>query len=80
MRICLWLNVAFVLHISLVSHPCWTSNGGCSHLCIGVLSNEEGFVASCRCPTGYVLQEDEKTCETSKEWTKDSLYLKFARA
>ncbi len=48
-------------------HPCWIDNGGCSHLCIGVpLEDDYGdFIASCRCPTGYLLLDDGKTCATS---------------
>ena len=50
----------------LASHPCWIDNGGCSHLCIGVppLSNDgdDTLVVSCKCPTGFLLHDDGKTC------------------
>ncbi|XP_071943214.1 low-density lipoprotein receptor-related protein 2-like [Antedon mediterranea] len=46
-----------------VSNPCGTDNGGCSHLCIlSHLSYNDDLGYRCRCPNGYQLQSDEKTC------------------
>lgn len=39
-------------------NPCQESNGGCSHICKHVGRN----VTTCECPTGWEMQEDQKTC------------------
>lgn len=48
-------------------HPCWENNGKCSHLCLAVSSSgnrdEDTLVASCKCSTGYLLQNDGLTCQ-----------------
>lgn len=42
-----------------VSHPCNTTNGGCSHLCF--LKSDK--TRECACPDGFLkLGEDKKTC------------------
>ncbi|XP_063374859.1 low-density lipoprotein receptor-related protein 4 [Cydia amplana] len=41
---------------------CGGNNGGCSHLC---LPNSNGY--SCRCPVGFNLNTDGRTCEESPE-------------
>lgn len=61
-----WFRYIIISYID--SHPCWSDNGGCSHLCFGVPSDNNDdeytvtFTASCGCPTGYVLGDDAKTC------------------
>ncbi|XP_033127863.1 low-density lipoprotein receptor-related protein 2-like [Anneissia japonica] len=46
-----------------VSNPCGSNNGGCSHLCIlSHRSYNQGVGYRCRCPNGFQLQSDEKTC------------------
>ena len=49
------------------THPCFIANGGCSHMCVGVSSGGEGFIPSCLCPTGYLLQQDKKNCAECKQ-------------
>lgn len=51
--------------LSSETHPCWYSNGGCSHMCVAVDDDGRGLIASCLCPTGYLLQQDKKNCKTS---------------
>ncbi|CAH1786568.1 unnamed protein product [Owenia fusiformis] len=41
------------------TNKCGSNNGGCSHLC---LPNPRAL--SCACPTGLLMKEDGKTCET----------------
>ncbi len=47
-----------------VSHPCWTTNGGCSHLCTGIPDDDDTIIVSCMCPTGLLLGDDGKTCSS----------------
>ncbi|XP_035222365.1 low-density lipoprotein receptor-related protein 4-like, partial [Stegodyphus dumicola] len=42
-----------------VNSECKINNGGCSHLCL-MAPKPKGY--SCKCPTGILLQSDEKTC------------------
>lgn len=59
------------VYIDKTDHPsnrCGQSNGGCSHLC---LPNPQGY--SCVCPTGLLLTQDGKTCQSMP-----SVYLLFA--
>ncbi|XP_043269103.1 low-density lipoprotein receptor-related protein 4 isoform X2 [Venturia canescens] len=44
----------------LSDNVCGKNNGGCSHLC---LRNPRGF--SCACPSGILLNDDKKTCNTT---------------
>ena len=39
---------------------CGHDNGGCSHLC---LRNPRGY--TCACPTGILLNDDKRTCNTA---------------
>ncbi len=48
------------LHIS--HNMCQINNGGCSHLCLR--NSAKGY--SCLCPTGMILFNDEKTCNSSE--------------
>ena len=48
------------------THPCWINNGGCSHLCLTTPSEKARLVVSCKCPTGFVLMSDKKTCQSCK--------------
>ncbi|XP_014224711.1 low-density lipoprotein receptor-related protein 4-like isoform X3 [Trichogramma pretiosum] len=41
-------------------NACGINNGGCSHLC---LRNPNGF--NCACPTGIILNSDNKTCNAT---------------
>lgn len=45
----------------LVSNPCGSNNGGCSHLCL-LAPGRSGPRYSCRCPENFVLKSDNKTC------------------
>eukprot|EP00106_Octopus_bimaculoides_P021308 XP_014788750.1 PREDICTED: low-density lipoprotein receptor-related protein 4-like [Octopus bimaculoides] len=59
------------VHMDRTEYPinrCGKSNGGCSHLC---LPNPKGF--SCACPTGLLLTQDKKACQSMP-----SVYLLFA--
>ena len=47
---------------ALPQDACADNNGGCSHLC---LRQSLGF--SCACPTGILLQKDNKTCLSGKQ-------------
>jgi len=48
---------------SHISHNmCQINNGGCSHLCLR--NSAKGY--SCLCPTGMILYNDEKTCNSSE--------------
>lgn len=47
------------------THPCLIANGGCSHMCVGISASGEDLIASCLCPTGYLLQQDKKNCAES---------------
>lgn len=42
-------------------NPCAENNGGCSHLCV-VRPASTGLQASCLCPTGHTLMQDDLTC------------------
>ncbi|XP_068085893.1 low-density lipoprotein receptor-related protein 4 [Anabrus simplex] len=53
---------------NFAENACGTDNGGCSHLC---LRRPGGY--SCACPTGTLLQDDQRTCQTPP-----STYLLFA--
>ncbi|XP_022692321.1 low-density lipoprotein receptor-related protein 2-like isoform X2 [Varroa jacobsoni] len=44
-------------------HPCLTNNGGCEKFCFGVISASGGLQATCGCPTGQVLDDDQKKCK-----------------
>lgn len=46
--------------VVLVVSACDKDNGGCSHLCL--LSPFPPFF-SCHCPTGILLQQDNRTCD-----------------
>lgn len=46
-----------------VESPCKVHNGGCSHLCL-MAPNPKGY--ACKCPTGILLQKDQKTCAKGK--------------
>ncbi|OXU25251.1 hypothetical protein TSAR_015309 [Trichomalopsis sarcophagae] len=41
-------------------NACGDNNGGCSHLC---LRNPTGY--SCACPTGIIINDDKKTCNST---------------
>ncbi|GFS94300.1 low-density lipoprotein receptor-related protein 4 [Nephila pilipes] len=43
----------------IVNSECKVNNGGCSHLCL-MAPSSKGY--SCKCPTGILLQKDQKTC------------------
>ncbi|GIY34990.1 low-density lipoprotein receptor-related protein 4 [Caerostris darwini] len=45
---------------SAVNSECKVNNGGCSHLCL-MSPGPKGY--SCKCPTGILLQKDQKTCD-----------------
>ena len=46
-----------------VLRPCYTNNGGCSHLCLLAPLPED---YACACPTGILLNNDGKTCDIGK--------------
>lgn len=50
-----------------IDHPCYVSNGGCSHFC---LAKEHGY--NCGCPDGMELR-DNKTC-----WSKYDIKLNIS--
>ncbi|XP_028028555.1 low-density lipoprotein receptor-related protein 4-like [Bombyx mandarina] len=63
------LNVPMDIHsyhplrqLRTYKNKCGKSNGGCSHLC---LPNAYGF--SCRCPVGFNLNSDGRSCEETPE-------------
>ncbi|XP_014280390.1 low-density lipoprotein receptor-related protein 4 isoform X1 [Halyomorpha halys] len=51
------MDIRAVHKIEERANVCGTNNGGCSHLC---LRNAKGY--SCACPTGIILQNDNKSC------------------
>ncbi|XP_058794698.1 low-density lipoprotein receptor-related protein 4-like isoform X2 [Phymastichus coffea] len=60
-------NLEGIMDIRLVDkkqvrpdNACENNNGGCSHLC---LRNPSGY--SCACPTGIVINEDKRTCNST---------------
>lgn len=53
---------------NVAENACGRNNGGCSHLC---LRTPSGY--TCACPTGIILNENRKTCNSSP-----STYLLFA--
>lgn len=55
-----------IINLLIDSHPCWSNNGGCSHLCVGIPSVGDVLVASCLCLTGYQLTSNHKTCQSCK--------------
>ncbi|XP_022829670.1 low-density lipoprotein receptor-related protein 4 [Spodoptera litura] len=63
------LNVPMDIHsyhplrqIKTYKNRCGTNNGGCSHFCLPN-SNDH----SCRCPVGFNLNSDGRTCEQTPE-------------
>ncbi|PSN54231.1 Low-density lipoprotein receptor-related protein 4 [Blattella germanica] len=53
---------------NVAENACGRNNGGCSHLCL-----RTPLSYTCACPTGILLREDKKTCNTSP-----ATYLLFA--
>ncbi|XP_078347608.1 low-density lipoprotein receptor-related protein 4-like [Oculina patagonica] len=58
---------------TLPDHPCSSSFGGCSHLCL--LRPDGGY--RCSCPGGLSLMDDGKTCNHTNDYQK---FLLFADA
>lgn len=54
----LFFSFSFVI---LGENVCGSDNGGCSHLC---LPNPQGY--SCACPTGIIINPDNKSCPDGK--------------
>ncbi|XP_015608522.1 low-density lipoprotein receptor-related protein 4 isoform X2 [Cephus cinctus] len=52
------VSSSFDMHTS--KNACEKNNGGCSHLC---LRNPKGY--SCACPTGILINEDKKSCNST---------------
>ncbi|XP_038213650.1 low-density lipoprotein receptor-related protein 4 [Zerene cesonia] len=48
--------------LTTYKNRCGVNNGGCSHLC---LPNSDSY--TCRCPIGYNLKSDGRTCEDTPE-------------
>lgn len=46
--------------IQKIENACGRNNGGCSHLC---LRTPQGY--TCACPTGIILNRDQKTCNST---------------
>ena len=47
-------------YLPVVSNPCQSDNGGCSHLCL--LSATSLGHSSCACPTGYKIDRSKRNC------------------
>ncbi|KAJ9594396.1 hypothetical protein L9F63_014186 [Diploptera punctata] len=62
------MDVRSVQVDNVAENACGKSNGGCSHLCLRTPSSY-----TCACPTGILLRDDGRTCNTSP-----STYLLFA--
>lgn len=53
------ISLLAITPLRVSDHLCQTHNGGCSHICVSVGSNEN----SCMCPAGMVFQNNlNKTC------------------
>ncbi|KAG8187374.1 hypothetical protein JTE90_016920 [Oedothorax gibbosus] len=63
------LEILLDLHVfhrqrPTVDSPCKMNNGGCSHLCL-IAPTPKAY--ACKCPTGILLQKDQKTCAKGKK-------------
>lgn len=65
-----WLSDLKVFHKSrhLGGNQCSVDNGGCSHLCLAMPSNERPSDYRCSCPTHYKLNKDNLTCTEPEEF------------
>ena len=54
------------------TNECLTNNGGCSHRC----TNTPGSYY-CGCPSGYVLQSDNRNCLKSENWIFGKVVMAF---
>ena len=56
--------------LSLVTGGCSNNNGGCQRFCFTMPSTDDSADVSneyrCACPTGFSLQADNRSCNTSE--------------
>lgn len=64
-------NHIFVLYFS-DENECSVNNGGCEHSCSNTIGSFH-----CKCPPGFTLSQDHRTCEGKNWLIQTSLFQNF---
>ena len=70
MEFVIFSSLSLSLSLSLVTGGCSNNNGGCQRFCFTMPRTDNSSDISneyrCACPTGFSLQADSQSCNTSK--------------